>query len=280
MSFERQSFSDQLSIDTPEQVELHYGVAGIGSRFIAVLIDHGIQIAVFVVELLLFAWIGSSAPDGVKDAPMDTAGKWGIAILIFLNFAFFAGYFALFEAFWKGRTPGKRVMKLRVIKESGRQITFFEALARNVIRFFELTVPGLYLAAVVTMACNKKNKRLGDFAAGTIVVHERVDEQPLLARRATSIFSAIAPPVEPWRSPVQQMFPADAIAKLGQQDLVVIEAFFARALDLSLETRAQIAERLAKQMMAKMGTSLPEGNPERALESIVFSMRGSGRSIG
>ena len=80
--------------------------------------------------------------------------------------------------------------------------------------------------------------------------------------------------------PVQQMFPADAIAKLGQQDLVVIEAFFARALDLSLETRAQIAERLAKQMMAKMGTSLPEGNPERALESIVFSMRGSGRSIG
>jgi len=280
MSFERQNFFDQLSIETPEQVELRYGVAGIGSRFVAVLVDHLIQIVVLFLEILLFFWIAKAASGSGSDSPnssLDTAGKWFIAIVIFLNFAFFAGYFALFEAYWKGQTPGKRLMKLRVIKDSGRQITFFEALARNVIRFVELTVPGLYLSGVITMACNKRNKRLGDFAAGTIVVHERVEDQPLLVRPHTSIFSTTTAPLEPWRPTVQHMFPADVVAKLNHQDLVVIETFFSRALDLDIDMRAHMAERIAKQMTSKMGVPLPEGNPERALESIVFSMRGSGR---
>jgi uncharacterized RDD family membrane protein YckC len=277
MSFERQSFSDQLSIETPEQVELRYGVAGIGSRFVAVLVDHLIQLVALVLEILLFVWIGSAVPDSVKDTSMDMAGKWFVAILIFLNFAFFAGYFALFEAYWKGQTPGKRLMKLRVIKDSGRQITFFEALSRNVIRFFELSIPGMYLTAVITMALNKQNKRLGDFVAGTIVVHERVEDQPLLVRPNTSIFSAAAAPLEPWKPIARQMFPADAVTKLDHRDLVVIETFFSRALDLSIELRAHMADRLARQMTSKMGVPLPEGNPERALESIVFLMRGSGR---
>ena len=281
MSFERRGFSDQLNIDTPEQVELHYSVAGIGSRFVAVLVDHLIQLGVFIVEVLLIVWAAHSVPDSVKNQPLDTAGKWFIAILIFLNFVFFVGYFTLFEAYWKGQTPGKRVMKLRVIKDSGRQITFFEALARNLIRFVEWAVPGAYLTAVITMLCNKKNKRLGDFAAGTLVVHERLEDQPLLVRPANSIFTAASPapaPLEPWRTAVPQMFAADAVAKLTHQDLIVMEAFFARALDLSLEVRAQMAERIARQMTSKMGVPLPEGNPERALESMIYAMRGSGRA--
>jgi hypothetical protein len=80
----------------------------------------------------------------------------------------------------------------------------------------------------------------------------------------------------PWAQPIAAMFPADAVAKLGTQDLVVIEAFFARMLDLPLETRAALAYRIAGQMAAKMGVALPEGNPERVLEAIAFQMRSAG----
>jgi uncharacterized RDD family membrane protein YckC len=287
-SFERSSYSDQLNIDTPEQVELQYNIAGVGSRFVAALLDYLIQLVCYLVEILLFVLIASGAAATHTDSAMDTAAKWVVAILIFLNFAFFVGYFALFEAYWRGQTPGKRVMKLRVLKDSGRQITLFEALARNLIRVIDY-LPSWYLVGVVTMLCNKGNKRLGDLAAGTIVVHERLDEQSLLYQTSTTLVAPVAfqsqpwAPAQgalaPWAKPVAAMFPADAVAKLSAQDLIVIEAFFARMLDLPMETRAAVAYRMTAQMAAKMSVPVPEGNPERVLEAIAFQMRGSGRAF-
>ena len=275
MSFEQNGFgqqqglAQQLYIDTPEQVELQFAVAGIGSRFVAVLLDHIIQFAALIIELLIFAWIGSHAPKG-NNAPLNTAAKWFLGFVIFFNFCLWAGYFALFEAYWHGQTPGKRVMKLRVIKDAGRQITFFEALARNLMRFVDY-LPGLYLSGVITMLCNKQNKRLGDMVAGTLVVHEAREEQPLLPQH-----NAFLPVKEmTWQTPVaSSMFAADAVAKLKPADLVVIDAFFARALDLDMDVRAAMAQRIAQQMVAKMGVGLPEGNPERALEAMAVAMRG------
>ena len=211
----------------------------------------------------------------------DTLTKWFIAFLIFIPFLLIWGYFALLEGLWRGQTVGKRVMKLRVIKDSGRQITLFEALARNLLRYVDF-MPGLFLAGVVTMMCNKLNKRLGDFAAGTIVIHEQVDEQPMLAQTGAVLIprtESAAFQTDAWRQSVPAMFPADAVAKLGAPDLVLIEAFFARALDLTIEMRATMAERIARQMTAKMGVAMPEGNPERALEAIAVAMRGSGRAF-
>ncbi len=270
-SGQQQGLAQQLYIDTPEQVELQFAVAGIGSRFVAVLLDTLIVFGILLVEFLVFAWIAASAPK-TNNAPLNTAAKWIIAVVIFLNFSLATGYFALFEAYWHGQTPGKRVMKLRVIKDSGRQITFFEALARNLLRVVDY-LPGMYLVGVVTMLCNKQNKRLGDLAAGTIVVHETRDEQPLLPQHNSFL------PVRDveWKSPtVPALFTADTIAKLKPADLVVIDTFFARALDLKLEVRAAMAMRIAQQMAVKMGIVLPEGNPERALEAMAVGMRGGG----
>jgi len=266
----QQGLAQQLYIDTPEQVELQFAVAGIGSRFVAQLLDFLIVFVSLVLELLFFAWVGANAPKN-QSASLDTAGKWALAVLIFLNFAFVVGYFALFEAYWHGQTPGKRVMKLRVIKDSGRQITFFEALARNTVRLIDY-MPSLYLVGVITMLCNKQNKRLGDLAAGTLVVHESRDEQPLLPQH-----NAFLPAREAaeWKNPVVSgVFAADDVAKLKAVDLVVIDTFFARALDLDVDVRAAMALRIAQQMAVKMGVMLPEGNPERALEAIAVAMRG------
>ena len=240
-------------------------MAGIGSRFVAVLLDHLIQFGIVLVTGLLLLMI--SAAIGVR-ARESLASKWFVAGVIFAGFLLVWGYFALFEALWHGQTPGKRAMKLRVIKDAGRQITLFESLARNLLRIVDY-MPSLYLAGVITMLCNQRNKRLGDLAAGTMVVHERGDAQPLLY----TCFQASAD--KPWEAPAarQTVFPADAVARLSGKDLVVIEAFFARALDLPLETRASMAHRILGEMSGKMGVTAPEGNPERALEAIAVSLR-------
>jgi uncharacterized RDD family membrane protein YckC len=277
--------SETHYIDTPEQVGLEYSVAGIGSRFVAVLMDMLIVFAIFLLELLALVMIGAAAATSPAAGKVgENAGKWFIAFVIFVNFVIFWGYFALFEAYWKGQTPGKRAMKLRVIKDSGRQITFFEALARNLLRVVDY-LPGMYLVGVVTMLCNKRNQRLGDLVAGTIVVHERLDEASLLYQTSTTLVAPVGfstqplgqETIAPWGKAVVAMFPADAVARLTGQDLMVIETFFSRMLDLPMETRATVAYRMAAQMAAKMGVALPEGNPERALEAMAYQMRSGGR---
>ncbi len=261
---------------------LEFPVAGLGSRFVALLLDQVIQgaalFALGMVVITVLAAVGRQRDERL-------AGKWFIAGIIFVVFLIIWGYFALFEAFWQGQTPGKRVMKLRVIKDSGRQITLFESLARNLIRFVDY-MPSFYLAGVITMLCNRRNKRLGDLAAGTMVIHERADAQPLLWTGAASrsanpgsLFAPAAVALEPWRpaAGAAALFPADAVARLSRKDLVVIEAFFARALDLPLETRAAMAYRILAEMTGRMGVPSPEGNPERALEAIAVQLRGQGR---
>ena len=274
---EQRGFADQLNIDTPEQVELEFAIAGLGSRFVAVLIDHLIQGGVYFLIGILAAVLFSAVANRV-----NLLGKWIFAVLIALYFLLIWGYYTLFEALWRGQTPGKHIMKLRVIKDSWRQITFFEALSRNLLRIVDY-LPAFYLTGVITMLCTKRHQRLGDLAAGTIVVHERSDEQPLLIERGTSIMPAQhAPGFDPLISAAAAQeasgLPADAVARLGADDLLLIESFSARALDLSPTTRADIAVRIATQMATKMNIAVPPGNPERFLEALAYAMRSAGRS--
>jgi uncharacterized RDD family membrane protein YckC len=276
---EYKGYADQLNIETPEQVDLRFPIAGIGSRFLALLTDSFIQGVALFLMVIAFALIFSSAkklPGGT--APSDTAAKWFIAGIFLFYFLLYWGYFSLFEAFWNGQTPGKRLLKIRVIKDSGRQITLFEALARNLIRVVD-ALPSFYLIGVITMLCNREQKRLGDLVAGTIVVHERSDEQPLMSHNSRTFTSALYPQPLEMAQPVGVVLPADGVARLDAGDLNVIDTFFSRALDLDLDKRAEIAGRIADRMSAKMQVPLPvDVAPERVLESIAHAMRAqSGR---
>src|SRR5579862_6570095 len=105
---------DQLIIDTPEQVSIRFPIAGIGSRFLAILIDTLIQAAAYVVLILVFVLIVSAAPKSTGTGELSHSGeKWLIAGLILIHFLMYWGYFTLFEAFWNGQTPGKRLFKVR-----------------------------------------------------------------------------------------------------------------------------------------------------------------------
>ncbi len=270
---------DEHGIDTPELVELHFPLAGLGSRFLALLVDLTIQIAANIVLLILIAVAFSAGVrTGALNHMSDTAGKWFVAGVIFVYFLLFWGYFSLFEAFRNGQTPGKRVLKIRVIKSSGRQITFFEALARNLLRVVD-SLPGMYLVGVISVLLTRQNKRLGDLVADTIVVHERVDDfagyVPLPSiPRAFVPQHAAATVVQPALGNITP----DRIARLGSNDLHLIGSYLSRALALPMATRASLASRLLDGFCAKMGVPVPaDVSPERTLEGIAYMLRQQGR---
>ncbi len=262
--------SDQLSIDTPELVAIQMPLAGIGSRFIALLIDTLIWLAAILV-LALASWI---LVPGIT-AFSRLSAQWAVAIYVLVLFLLNWGYFTLFEAFWNGRTPGKRVARIRVIQQSGRPIGLFESMARNLIRYVD-QIPFFYAVGVIAMFSTRQHQRLGDLAAGTLVVRDSQQETPLWGESGTRIFTA---PVFSQAIPVPEpnaafSLPATSVARLSPSDLEVLEGFFARRLDLSLATRAALAERIAAAIQAKSGLELPPNvSVETFLEATARELR-------
>ena len=111
--------------------------------------------------------------------------QWTVAIFTLALFLLNWGYFTLFEAFWNGRTPGKRVASIRVIQRSGRAIGIFESMARNFVRYVD-QIPFFYAVGVIAMFATRQHQRLGDLAAGTLVVRDREQETPLVGRNGRS----------------------------------------------------------------------------------------------
>ena len=268
--------SDQLNIDTPELVDIEMPLAGIGSRFVALLVDYLIWVAAVLVLLVIFSiflpGIGASS---------KPSAQWAAAIGIFILFLLQWGYFTLFEAFWNGRTPGKRVARIRVIQRSGRAIGLFESMARNLVRYVD-QLPFFYAVGVIVIFVTRQHQRLGDLAAGTLVVRDREPESPLWGDSGSRTFTAqaFAP-----RAPVPEphtafTLPATAIAKLSAADLEVLEGFFARRLDMSLATRQALAERIASAIKAKSGLEQPAGaSTETFLEAVARQLRDIARMM-
>jgi uncharacterized RDD family membrane protein YckC len=164
---------EQLTISTPEQVAFHYEMAGIGSRFVASLLDHLILgVALLLVYCAASSLFGAGVVLSGPSGENGTAGLYAIlAVIIIVEFLIFWGYFVLFELVWHGQTPGKRAGKLRVIRRDGQPVHAGEVLVRNLLRIVDF-LPGFYGIGLVTMFIDKDARRLGDLAAGTIVVRE------------------------------------------------------------------------------------------------------------
>jgi uncharacterized RDD family membrane protein YckC len=270
LGFSRESEWDQLSIETPELVAIDMPVAGIGGRFVALCIDYLIWAVAIIAFILLIAFVDPSLSHFSK-----LGAKWETAISIFVPFMVYWGYFTLFEAFWNGRTPGKKVAKIRVIQRSGRGIGLFESMTRNFLRIVD-QFPFCYAVGVVCIFLTKQHQRLGDLAAGTLVVHERENlithDSGDASRTFTSgLFdNARGPETRPKSFEVA----TSGVQILGSTDLEVLEGFFARRLDFSMETRAKLAERIANAIRAKSGLEVPVGvSTETFLEEIAVRLR-------
>ena len=249
---------DQLKIDTPEQIALELPLAGIGSRFLAMTIDTLIQLAAYLIIGLLFFLILPAGFSMFSFLPQTL----GPAIAIFLIFAVYWGYFAIFESFWSGQTPGKRVAGIRVIKESGRPINAFEAIGRNFMRAVDMQPGILYGFGLLCMMLNKQSRRVGDFVAGTVVVHEKPTEE-----------------IRPTWNTAGDAIPATGgLGQMTAEELVLIETYLSRRFELDPEVRLRTAIQIADRIKVKTGLE-PQSHQhvDDFLEEAARKIRDSGR---
>jgi uncharacterized RDD family membrane protein YckC len=247
---------EKLIIETPEQTSIEFPLAGIGSRFLAVLIDTLIQIAVLIVLGLIFVGLGFSL-SATGFGQSSTAAVWISAIPIFVYFLLMYGYFMLFESIWNGQTPGKRLTHLRVIKDSGQPITAIDAVARNLLRLVD-QLPFAYGIGVLCAWISPQSKRLGDYVAGTVVVHEKP-------------FETVAPQ---WDAPAQSATHQYGANRLTPEEFALVETFLSRRSALEAGVRYDTAASIVRRIESKL-TLPPEGKPsaEKLLEELSYERR-------
>lgn len=243
---------EKLTIDTPEQVPLEFTLASVGSRFLAVGIDTLLQIAGFLVLLAIWGGVTLMVSAGLPEG----LGTWVTGALLLAGFTIYYGYFALFEALWDGQTPGKRIIGLRTITVSGRPITAYDAILRNVIRVAD-QLPGIYAVGIVTIFLTERSQRLGDLAAGTVVVHEQpIDTQAFGAAPAAGLGHYGA-------------------GRLSVEEIALVETFLRRRTAL-----ADVRELRAREIAARIGRRLNAERPEDDevfLEEVAAEYRAAGR---
>jgi uncharacterized RDD family membrane protein YckC len=245
------SSTDKLTIDTPELIALELPLAGIGSRFLALALDSLLQMVATIIALLLLLFFSTSNP--LKNL--------GMVLAILIPFCVYWGYFAFFEIIWNGQTPGKRMARIRVIKESGRPITPLEAIARNLLRAVDI-LPGFYAVGLICMILNSRNKRLGDFVAGTVLVHEKKVEAVSAIWNPGNIATA---------ANLQT-------SKITSEELLLIETYLNRRRQLDSVVRRETARQIAAMIKEKTGGEIVEGqSDDEFLEAIARKVRDSAR---
>ena len=244
---------DRVVIETPEHVEFSYELAGLGSRFLALTVDI-LLLAVAQVILLLLVAYASSALNVVWPALGEVAGIPLMPIIIVsISGLSSLAYFTLFEDLWNGQTPGKRMAGLRVIKAGGGPIGLVESLTRNILRIADF-LPVLYLLGGAFVFFTHSCQRVGDLAAGTIVVKERLWEYPGQNR-------------EPSIGPAEAAAQA-CVGSLSREQIETVRRFLERRDELTSQTRAELAARIAASLREQFAGAIPELEeaPERLLE--------------
>ncbi|HNB52611.1 MAG TPA: RDD family protein [Anaerolineales bacterium] len=262
--------SDTLHIETPENVAFGYTIAGIGSRFLAALVDTILigllQVIVLLVALALARLL---LPAGAMDLDGENPFlAWIIGIAGLISFAFLWGYYIFFEMLWNGQTPGKRRASIRVIRVDGTPITLTESIIRNLVRLIDF-LPAYYGVGVVTMFVNEQSRRLGDLAAGTLVVRESGAPITLesLAARVTDpqpVYRPIAPDLGPL--PVEMLTP---------QDIQLLEDFHARRNHLA--NHDVLGRRILQKLLERMNFPPKEYDrweTDRLLTTILRASKG------
>jgi uncharacterized RDD family membrane protein YckC len=254
------------TVETPEQVQLHMELAGLGTRSIAYILDtllrYGLLIALAVSVLIIFNAIGVD-----WDSIGGRLGTRVIVILLILLYFFMEwGYFATFEWLWSGQTPGKRAARIRVLKDGGGPLSFLDAALRNLVRLVDASGP---LAAVGMMFIffSKKNKRPGDYLARTIVVREH-------PKTLTQLLAVSATPASAADSPFADLINRVSLTS-DQHDLIT--RYLQRRDQLDPATRAWLCRQIVETVVNSLRTqpnaehlSLPqEPDYERFLQDLI-----------
>ncbi len=231
--------ADVSGIVTPEAVVLEFETAGLASRLLAAVVDTTIQGASLFAILFVFF--------GANEAGLSLGG-WATALFYVLLFLLLFAYPAGFETLWRGRTPGKAALGLRVVTAEGGPVRFRHAAIRAILglvdKYVLSAVPG-----VLSVLSTRNNQRLGDLVAGTLVLRERSG-----ARKPQAVTFAAPPGLGPYVASLD-------VAHLSQDEYVTVRSFLLRAASLRPDARDALARRLATPLLDRLRTSPPPGVP-------------------
>ncbi len=229
-------FFNRTTLQTPESVDLEFTLAGIGNRAWALLIDYTILLIGVLALVLVFQVIASQLPE-VAPALRGSSQDPRLWLLVGFGLALFfmvIGYFVGFETLWQGQTPGKRFAKIRVIRDDGRPVGILQATLRALLRSIDdVSSLGFFL-----IVWGKREKRLGDWVAGTLVIQE---EQPV----AAAMFS-VSPSAQ---SLADELLQSAQLSLLLPDDFAVIREYLQRRRGLTAEAKTRLAQQLAQQVL-------------------------------
>ena len=253
-------YEDRVSIATPEGVTLEVTLAGLASRTGAALVDSLIQGAAAFVFFLIFivGTSGGSGPDTTGD-PGGGASAFFIGLAFFTLFIFliFFFYYVVFETLWSGRTPGKKAAGIQVVEIGGGPIGFRASAVRNLVRLVDL-LPTSYIIGSIAILASSRNQRLGDMAAGTIVIREQRAE--IVPARSTPVVPAA--PSTPQTPQVEAPAPVDEsmawdLSGITTEDLATIRRFIERRHSLPVEVARNLAAEIETRLRPKVA-GVPE----------------------
>jgi uncharacterized membrane protein SpoIIM required for sporulation/uncharacterized RDD family membrane protein YckC len=233
----------QLGIETPEHVAVHLELAGVGSRTAAAFVDT----ALGTLGLMVLGWI-LILSSGVGTG--ERLAGWVAAVVILLFTFGVLAYFILFEALNGGRTPGKQSVGIRVVMETGHSVTPTAAVIRNLLRLIDCYFPLCpFLPGLLMIFLHGRNQRLGDLAAGTIVVRDRPTEWRL----------------EPAPALPEEPFDAGPPA-LSDDEFRLLDQFIARAHELDPIVQTRLATDLARRFQER--APRPVADPDAYLTAL------------
>lgn len=239
----------EVSIVTPENVTITYELAGLGSRALAHFLDLLIQAtAIFLLLVTTMLILSRVASLDLNSSVIGFFSDFAIAIVIILVFITLTGYFTYFETLRNGQTPGKRWMGLRVITEEGSPIDLSSAVVRNLVRIIEFAL-GVYLVGIISIVVSRKYKRIGDYAAGTIVVKERAP-------------STVAPEARQVPTPKSNVPEASFVQDtdlLTHEELDAVRRFVLRKSELPAQVHESVARQIAEPIMSRLNIPQPQG---------------------
>lgn len=248
---------DKLAVLTPESVEFELKPADLGSRFIAILIDTIIQILLIIPVIVLIVLMEFLMPG---KSNFNFLASWLTGLLFILLFILgFSGYHIFFELMWNGKTPGKRIASIKVIRDGGFPVEVTSSFIRNLIRIVDF-VPFYYFAGIISIVLCKNKKRLGDIVAGTIVIKEYAD---------------IPPPVLLKHEECSTGINLSCLEKITEHEYTLIRELLLRHEELDSNSRKSIASKIAEALIEKleMDRRHIEGREYEFLEELVKTLR-------
>ncbi|BAY31617.1 RDD domain-containing protein [Nostoc carneum NIES-2107] len=251
---------NRVKFRTPESVELEFTLAGIGNRAWALLIDYHILAFILVGFYILFWVLVVQFSDFWITVVGSTLGLWMIAIAFIITFTIYAGYFVFLETLWQGQTPGKRIAKIRVVRDDGRPIGLQQAALRALLRPVD---EFLFMGAFFIML-TRQEKRLGDLAAGTIVIQDQIP-----VGTATLTISESA------KSLHAQLIEIADLSPLLPDDFAVIREYLQRRSGMSAKAKSLLALKLSQQVQAIINLEqMPAGvSSDEFLEAIYLAYK-------